>query len=77
MTTLTDLAVEVLNTSDGCEKTAVSRRNAALWFEHRQAGTDLGIGTATPPDMPARPTKPELLSPRDVPRRKPGTVEGR
>ena len=35
------------------------------------------IGRADPPVEPARPNRPELLSPRDVPKRKPGTTEGR
>jgi uncharacterized ferritin-like protein (DUF455 family) len=37
----------------------------------------LHIGQAKPPDFPDRPERPELLSPRDVPRRKPGSPEGR
>jgi uncharacterized ferritin-like protein (DUF455 family) len=32
---------------------------------------------ASPPAMPARPARPELLAPRDVPRRRPGTAAGR
>ncbi|NHX28416.1 ferritin-like domain-containing protein, partial [Escherichia coli] len=43
----------------------------------RQAGTPLPVGIATPPDHPARPEKPALLDPRDVPRRRPGTRAGR
>ena len=35
------------------------------------------IGTSNPPLRPARPDRPELLSPRDVPHRKPGSPEGR
>ena len=34
-------------------------------------GAPLPIGQAAPPLHPARPDKPELLSPRDVPRRRP------
>ncbi|EET46720.1 hypothetical protein TR2A62_1037 [Thalassobium sp. R2A62] len=74
---LTKMAVAVLNTADGRAKTALSRGYAAEWFAARDAGVDVEIGAATPPDFPARPTHPELLSPRDVPRRKPGTPEGR
>lgn len=77
MTTLTDLAVEVLTTADGRAKTRISRRNAARWFAAREAGTPLEIGATPPPDFPARPDAPELLSPRDVPRRKPGSEAGR
>ena len=77
MTTLTDLAVEVLTTPNGREKTRISRENAAKWYASRDAGTPLQIGNTAPPDFPARPDKPELLSPRDVPRRKPGSEAGR
>jgi uncharacterized ferritin-like protein (DUF455 family) len=75
--TLTQMATEVLTTADGREKTALSRKHAAAWFAAREAGQPLPVGTANPPLRPARPEKPELLSPRDVPRRRPGTPEGR
>ena len=76
-TTLTQMAVEVLTTADGREKTALSRRHAAAWFAAREAGHDIPVGTATPPLRPARPDRPELLDPRDVPRRRPGSPQGR
>lgn len=75
--TLTQMAVEVLNTADGRAKAALSRRHAALWFDAQGAGTPLAIGRATPPDSPARPAQPQLLDPRDVPRRRPGSPTGR
>ena len=77
MKPLAEMAVEVLTTPDGRAKTALSRRHAAAWFAAREGGQDCPVGTAVPPDMPARPETPELLSPRDVPRRRPGTPEGR
>ncbi|MEL6700068.1 MAG: ferritin-like domain-containing protein [Pseudomonadota bacterium] len=77
MTTLTQMAVEVLTTADAHDKTALSRRHAAAWFAAREAGTPIEIGTATPPLRPARPDAPELRDPRDVPRRRPGSPEGR
>ena len=77
MTSLAALAVEVLTTADGRAKTALGRRHAATWFAARAAGTPLPIGQATPPATPARPDKPELLAPRDVPRRRPGSPTGR
>ncbi len=77
MPTLTELAVEVLTTADGRTKTEVSRRNAALWFAARAAGTPIEVGTATPPLRPSRPEKPALLPPREVPRRRPGSAVGR
>ncbi len=77
MMTLAEMAVTVLTTADGREKTRISRDFAKQWFAARDAGTPIEIGTATPPDKPARPEKPDLLSPRDVPIRKTGTPEGR
>jgi uncharacterized ferritin-like protein (DUF455 family) len=75
--TLSDMAVAVLTTPDGRAKTALSRAHAAAWFAAREAGEALPIGQATPPDQPARPALPELLDPRDVPRRRPGSPTGR
>jgi len=77
MITLTEMAVDVLSTADGRTKTALSRAHAATWQAARKAGHTPAIGTACPPDQPARPARPELLDPRDVPVRKPGTPEGR
>ncbi|MEM9584031.1 MAG: ferritin-like domain-containing protein [Pseudomonadota bacterium] len=74
---LREMAVEVLTTADAHAKVALSRAHAARWFAARGAGTPLPLGKATPPDRPARPAKPELLAPRDVPQRKPGTETGR
>ncbi|MFT4783604.1 MAG: uncharacterized ferritin-like protein (DUF455 family) [Paracoccaceae bacterium] len=77
MRPLAELATDVLTTADGREKTALSRRYAAQWFAARAAGETLLTGTANPPMKPARPASPALLDPRDVPRRKPGSPEGR
>ena len=77
MLPLAQMAVTVLQTADGREKTAISREFAQTWRDARAAGVVPEIGHAAPPDMPARPAKPELLDPRDVPHRKPGTPEGR
>lgn len=74
---LAECAVEVLTTADGRAKTALSRRLAAEWQAARAADQPVEIGQASPPTRPARPDHPELASPRDVPRRKPGTPEGR
>lgn len=71
------MAVEVLTTADGRAKTALSHRHAAAWRASREAGAPLPVGRALPPPCPARPARPELLPPRDVPRRRPGTKEGR
>ena len=37
----------------------------------------MSIGNYKPPNFPARPTSPQLLSPKNVPRRKTGSEEGR
>lgn len=76
--TLTDMACAVLQTADAREKTTLSRDLAAKWFASRRGDAPvIAVGTANPPLIPARPEKPELLNPRDVPRRKPGTEAGR
>ena len=77
MKPLAEMAEAVLRCADGREKTAMSRGFAAEWQAARARGEAPEIGTANPPLHPARPAKPELLSPRDVPRRRPGTPEGR
>ncbi|MCX7560056.1 ferritin-like domain-containing protein [Sulfitobacter sp. F26204] len=77
MMALAQMAESVLNCADGREKTALSRRLAAEWQAARSAGESPEIGHGDPPLHPARPAKPELLSPREVPSRKPGTPEGR
>ena len=77
MQPLAQMAEAVLRTADGREKTALSRRFAAEWQAARTAGQTPEIGRANPPDHPARPAAPELLSPRDVPKRKPGSPQGR
>jgi len=75
--TLAQMAVQVLTTADGRAKCALSRRHAAAWFAARAAGAPLPVGRARPPLHPARPARPELLAPRDVPRRRPGSPQGR
>lgn len=77
MIPLAQMAEHVLRAPEGREKAAISREYAALWQAAHAAGETPEIGTAAPPDMPARPATPALLDPRDVPRRKPGTPEGR
>lgn len=77
MTTLAQMAVEVLTTADGRAKTALGRRHAAAWFAARAAAEPIAIGRADPPLWPARPDQPELLAPKDMPRRRPGTLPGR
>lgn len=75
--TLAERAVEVLTTADGRAKTALSHRHAAAWRAARAAGEPMPVGRALPPQRPARPAKPDLLDPREVPRRRPNTATGR
>ncbi|MDG1182850.1 MAG: ferritin-like domain-containing protein [Tateyamaria sp.] len=77
MLPLAQMAEAVLRTSDGREKTALSKHYASEWRSARAEDNAPEIGLASPPMHPARPTTPELLSPRDVPRRRPGSPEGR
>ncbi|WP_370048930.1 MULTISPECIES: ferritin-like domain-containing protein [Salipiger] len=75
--TLSEMAVEVLTTADGRAKTALSHAHARTWRAAREAGAPIPLGEAAPPLRPSRPEKPELLDPRDVPKRKPGSEKGR
>jgi len=62
---LTEAAVAVLTTADASEKAATSRAVAATWRD----GSNDAIGVAQPPDRPARPARPELRRPGDMPKR--------
>ncbi|GHA41285.1 rhamnosyltransferase [Amylibacter ulvae] len=75
--TLTELAVDVLTTKDGHEKTQKSLAAAKMWFDSVADNNPLEIGNATPPDVPSRPDAPELLPPNKMPKRKTGSVKGR
>ncbi|MEM9210409.1 MAG: ferritin-like domain-containing protein [Pseudomonadota bacterium] len=70
---LSELAVDVLTTADPDKKTKKSRAHASLWFSNGVHE----IGGASPPLRPSRPERPELRDPKDVPKRGPGTLEGR
>jgi len=74
MRTLAEAAVAVLTTADPGEKVRLTRAAAADW----RAGRIAEVGTARPPDRPARPARPELRLPRDMPkRRKAGSRAGK
>ncbi|MEL6102781.1 MAG: ferritin-like domain-containing protein [Pseudomonadota bacterium] len=75
--TLSEMAVDVLTCADGRKKTALSREHATRWFAARASDTPIPVGKADPPLRPARPDQPELRDPRDVPKRKPGSPQGR
>jgi uncharacterized ferritin-like protein (DUF455 family) len=64
--TLTEAACAILKAAEPVEKIARSHRVAAAWRD----GTITAIGAASPPDRPARPEKPALKDPREMPRRR-------
>ncbi len=66
-TSLARHAVAVLEAAEPADKIALTRDAAAAW---RAGGFD--VGTAAPPDHPARPARPELMAPRHMPRRNAG-----
>jgi uncharacterized ferritin-like protein (DUF455 family) len=74
---LAPAADAVLRTADPKRKASLSRETATAWRDMRHEGHSTHIGTAIPPDFPSRPDHPRLKDPRDVPRRRPGTVAGR
>jgi len=64
--TLSELAVGVLRTADPVEKARAAQHAAAAW----RKTPDMPVGQAITPRRPARPSRPVLSPPRDVPRRK-------
>jgi len=72
--TVTEAALAVLTTPDPGGKVALTHAFAAA----RRAGCLAVLGEAIPPDRPARPMRPELRPPREMPkRRKAGSIAGR
>ena len=71
--TLSEAAVHILTTADPDDKTDLTARYAAGCWER----SITEIGTAEPPDRPARPAKPDLLPPGKMPRRSFGSDAGR
>ncbi|HVY98980.1 MAG TPA: ferritin-like domain-containing protein [Dongiaceae bacterium] len=69
MTSLAASAIAVLTTPEPGGKAAASHRAAAAWLSGR---LDLSADGPPPPDRPARPERPPLLAPRDMPKRKAG-----
>ena len=63
--TLAAGAVAVLAATEPAAKVALSREVAEAW-----RGGNLMIGNADPPPRPARPSRPLLRSPRDMPKRR-------
>lgn len=71
---LPDRAVAVLLTADASEKALAVRHMAADWRAGSLAWPGAKVAV---PDRPARPDKPDLLAPRAMKRRGPGSVAGR
>ncbi len=70
---LPEAAVAVLSAAAPADKVRLTRDYAADW----QAGRMASTGRAQPPRHPARPARPELRRPGDMPKRRPGGVRGR
>jgi uncharacterized ferritin-like protein (DUF455 family) len=58
----------VLTAAEPMAKVALSHEAAAAW----RAGIITAIGNTAPPDRPARPERPALKAPRDMPKRRAG-----
>lgn len=71
--TLSEAACSVLNDPCPASKVSKTREYVAAW----KFGEISEIGVSSPPNHPARPLKPELRSPRDMPRRRPTGNSGR
>lgn len=63
--TLAEGAVRILETGDAATKAETARAAAVAWRSGK-----LPLGAATPPARPARPVRPELRLPRDMPKRR-------
>ncbi|WP_340150029.1 ferritin-like domain-containing protein [uncultured Sneathiella sp.] len=74
VTSLSALAVRVLEEPDAARKARLSHEAAALW---RASSGDMPLGDTPPPDRPARPARPELLPPAEMPRRRGQSDEAR
>jgi uncharacterized ferritin-like protein (DUF455 family) len=70
---LPEAAVDVLSAAEPAEKVRLTRAHAARW----QAGDMASFGRVEPPDQPARPDRPELRRPGEMPKRRAGGVQGR
>jgi uncharacterized ferritin-like protein (DUF455 family) len=66
-------AVAVLSAAQPADKVRLTRDFAAAW----QAGDMASVGPAEPPPHPARPDRPELRRPGEMPKRRAGGLRGR
>ena len=72
-TTLTEAAVAVLNAAAPADKVRLTHLYAEQWRD----GAIKSVGDTSPPDRPARPARPELRRPGDMPKRSKSGVKGR
>lgn len=70
---LSAAALSILQQPDAAKKAVETRRAAAAWRD----GAIAHLGRAAPPDRPARPVRPELRLPKDMPRRRLKSIKGR
>ncbi len=70
---LAERAVAVLGAAEPAAKVRLSRAAAADW----RAGVIAAVGQGRPPDRPARPDRPRLAPPREMPRRRSGAAGNR
>jgi uncharacterized ferritin-like protein (DUF455 family) len=73
---LASAARAIVSTPDLDEKIALAKATAKAWFSGRLPAGALSTGTRMP-DRPGRPAKPQLMMPRDMPRRSTGGEKGR
>lgn len=71
--TLSEAALSVLLEPSAAGKVEHTRAYAAAWSDRRLTE----VGCVLPPDRPARPPRPELRPPRDMPKRRKGGAAGR
>ena len=71
--TLTQMAVDILTTSDPHLKVLKSKDYSDKWFASNMSNQRLEIWNTKPPSQPSRPKNPLLLPPRNMPKRKYGT----
>jgi uncharacterized ferritin-like protein (DUF455 family) len=76
MTELRRSALHVLAMGDAVKKSAAVRQLAADW-RAGQMLLDSAVALEALPGIPGRPARPELVAPKDVPRRTMKTAEGR
>ncbi|MDF1845993.1 MAG: ferritin-like domain-containing protein [Parvibaculaceae bacterium] len=72
--TVGEAAISVLLTSDADAKADLAQKVGAAWAD---GALRFAFGDAPPADRPARPDRPELRLPRDMPRRRAGGEKGR